>query len=136
MDMTQNVVLLFLYNNIKINHECEGGKEKSVSMITVWHHTACRLRTNGDHEGRIFLSHPDTNTTMDSICCSLLNFVFYFFKSPQKFLIYTEMRHNLMTSLKITMTLIDPCQGQISFMLLFANERFFILPMHWYRYVR
>ena len=46
---------------IKIHHECEGGIEKSVPRITVWHHEACRVMTNGDHEGRIFLSHPHTN---------------------------------------------------------------------------
>ena len=46
---------------IRIHHECEGGIEKSVPRITDWHHEACRLMTNGDHEGRIFLSHPHTN---------------------------------------------------------------------------
>ena len=29
--------------------------------ITVWHHEACRVMTNGDPEGWIFLSHPYTN---------------------------------------------------------------------------
>ena len=33
---------------IRIYHECEGGKEKSVPRITVWHHEACRVMTNGD----------------------------------------------------------------------------------------
>ena len=42
-----------LYKNY---HECEGGIEKSVPRITDWHHEACRMMTNGDHEGRIFLS--------------------------------------------------------------------------------
>ena len=26
-----------------------------------WHHKACRVMTNSDREGRIFLSHPHTN---------------------------------------------------------------------------
>ena len=39
----------------------EDGIEKSVTMITVWHDEACRLITNGDSEGRIFLSCPHTN---------------------------------------------------------------------------
>ena len=46
---------------IRIYHECEGGTEKSVPRITVCHHEACRVMTNCDHEGRIFLSHPHTN---------------------------------------------------------------------------
>ena len=46
---------------IRIYHEYEGGIEKSVPRITVWHHEACRVMPNGDREGRIFLSHSDTN---------------------------------------------------------------------------
>ena len=37
------------------------GIEKSVPRITDWHHEACRVMTNGDRDGRIFLSHPHTN---------------------------------------------------------------------------
>ena len=46
---------------MSIYHECEGGIEKSVPRITDWHYEACRVMTNGDREGRIFLSHPHTN---------------------------------------------------------------------------
>ena len=49
-------------NNISIHHECEGGIEKSAPRITDWHHEACRVMTNGDHKGRIFLPHPHTNS--------------------------------------------------------------------------
>ena len=48
-------------NIMKIHHGCEGGIEKSVSRITR-HHEACRVMTNSDHEGQIFLSHPHTNS--------------------------------------------------------------------------
>ena len=48
-------------NIVRIHHECEGGIEKSVPRVTVWHHEACRVMTKGDPEGRIFLSHPHTN---------------------------------------------------------------------------
>ena len=34
--------------------------EKPVLGITDWHLEACRVMTNGDHEGQIFLSHPHT----------------------------------------------------------------------------
>ena len=50
-----------IVQNSRICHECEGGIEKSVPRITVWHHEACRVMTNGDLEGRIFLSYPHTN---------------------------------------------------------------------------
>ena len=46
---------------IRIYHECEGRIEKSVQRIAVWHHEACRVMTNGDPEGLIFLSYPLTN---------------------------------------------------------------------------
>ena len=46
---------------IRIHHKCEGGIEKSVPRITDWHHEACRVMTNGDREGRIFVSHPNMN---------------------------------------------------------------------------
>ena len=47
--------------DIRINRVCGFGIEKSVQRITVWHHKACRVITNGDSEGQIFLSHPHTN---------------------------------------------------------------------------
>ena len=43
--------------NIRTYPECEGGIEKSVPRITVWHHKACRVMTNGDPEGQFFLTH-------------------------------------------------------------------------------
>ena len=51
----------FSVPNIRIHPACEGGIEKFALRIAVWHHEACRVMTNGDHEGRIFLSHPHTN---------------------------------------------------------------------------
>ena len=68
--------------------------EKSVPRITVWHHEACRVMTNGDREGRIFLSHPQTN-----------NILFYLLTIKYRILRlrevpdYVEMQHNMMTSL-------------------------------------
>ena len=46
-----------IIETIRIYHECKGQIEKFVPMITVWHHEACRMMTNGDLEGRIFLEH-------------------------------------------------------------------------------
>ena len=35
--------------------------EKSVPRMAVWHHEACRVMTNGDPEGGVFLSYTHTN---------------------------------------------------------------------------
>ena len=35
--------------------------EQSVLTIAVWHHEACRVITNDDPEGQIFLYYPHTN---------------------------------------------------------------------------
>ena len=51
-------------NHIRIYHKCEGRIEKSVPRIIVWHHEACRMMTNGDPEGRIFLSYSHTNNEL------------------------------------------------------------------------
>ena len=59
-DMPQNESALFA-NTIRIYHECEGRIEKSLPRIVIWHHKACRVKTNGDPEGRIFLSYPHMN---------------------------------------------------------------------------
>ena len=48
-------------NNIRIYHGRVGKIEQAVPRIAVWYHEACRVMTNGDPEGRIFLSYPDTN---------------------------------------------------------------------------
>ena len=37
--------------------ECENAIEKSDPRITFWHHEACRVMTNSDLEGPIFLFH-------------------------------------------------------------------------------
>ena len=47
--------------NIKIYYECEGGNEKSILRITHWHYEACRVMTNDNREGQIFLSNPHKN---------------------------------------------------------------------------
>ena len=48
--------------HIRIYHECEGEGVigKSVLRITVSPHEACRVMTNGDAEGQIFISYPHT----------------------------------------------------------------------------
>ena len=53
----QTVIL----KTIRIFHECEGGIEKSVRRIAIWHQEARQVMTNGDPEGQIFLSYPHTH---------------------------------------------------------------------------
>ena len=60
---------------IRKYHEYEGRIEKSVPRIAVLHHEVCRVMTNGDPEGRIFLSYPHTKNE----CFFLLTIVFYLF---------------------------------------------------------
>ena len=57
----QDEAHLAMLQTIRIYNECEGRIEKSVQRIIVWHHEDCRVMTNGDPEGRIFLSYPHTN---------------------------------------------------------------------------
>ena len=49
---------------LRISNECEDAIEKSVQRIAVWHHGACRLMTNDDRDGRIFLSHHHKNNEL------------------------------------------------------------------------
>ena len=67
----------------------------SVLRITDRHHEACRVMTNGDREGQIFLSHPHTNN--GSFFLLTKNTSFYTGKIWKKRLPenpeYAEMRH-------------------------------------------
>ena len=77
--------------NIRIYHECEGRIEKSVSRIIVWHHEACRVMTNIDPEGRIFLSYSHPNNRFFFLLTTKKRFP----ELPE----YTKMPHVMMTSL-------------------------------------
>ena len=56
---------------IRTHQEGEGGIENSTLRITVWHHEACRVMTNCDRDGLIFLSQPHSNNRYFS--CSSFN---------------------------------------------------------------
>ena len=58
--LTMNRIPLYMNKEYK-NLSWLNVIEKSVSRITNWYHKACRVMTNGHHEGRIFLFHPHTN---------------------------------------------------------------------------
>ena len=61
--------------------------------ITVWHHEACRVMTNGDPEGWIFLSHPYTNNGFFFLLIVKYR-IFMFRKRLAKVPEYAEMRHD------------------------------------------
>ena len=61
---------------IRIYHECEGRIEKSAPRIAVWHHEACRVMSNCDPEGRIFLSYPHTNNGFFFLLTTVFIFLF------------------------------------------------------------
>ena len=62
---------------IRVDQERGGGIEKPVRRITDCHHKAFRVMTNGDRDGRIFLSHPYKN-----------NSGFFFFLTTKYLILY------------------------------------------------
>ena len=81
---------------IRIYHECEDRIEIFVPGIAVRYHEACRVMTNGDPEGYIFLSYPHTNNGF----FFLLTTVFLFENKLQEVHEYAKIQFYLMTSLK------------------------------------
>ena len=91
-----NASTKLVLHNTRIYHECEGRIEKSVLRIAAWHHEACRVMTNGDSAGRIFLSFHHTNNGF----FFLLTTVFFYFKNKlPEVSEYTKMQFLMMTSL-------------------------------------
>ena len=80
-DFTSGFVIFSTLICIRIYHECEGRIEKSVPRIAVWHHVACRVMTNGDPEGRIFLFYPHTNNGCFFLLTTLFIYLFIYLKS-------------------------------------------------------
>ena len=46
--------------NIRIHHECEGGTQKSIPMLTLVN-KVCQVMPNGDLKENIFISNTNTN---------------------------------------------------------------------------
>ena len=87
-------------NFIRIYHECEGRIEKSVPRIAVWHHKVSRVMTNGDPEGRIYLSYPHTNNGFFFLLTAVFIYLFILNKLtevPE----YAYMQFHMMTLLNI-----------------------------------
>ena len=76
------------WESIIINHDCEGGIEKSDPMITDRYREACRVMTNGDRERRLFLSHPHMHTKF--VFLLTLKYHILLPEVPE----YGEMRHD------------------------------------------
>ena len=71
--------------------------EKSVPRITVWHHRACRVMTNGDPEGQILISKPQTNNGLFFLL-TIKYSILCFEKKLPVVTEYAEMRHDIMMS--------------------------------------
>ena len=67
-----------------IYYECEGRIEKSIPRIAVWHHEACRVMTNGDPEGRIFLSYSHTKNGLFFLLTIRYHILFFKKRAPRK----------------------------------------------------
>ena len=65
---------------IDYKNECEGRIEKSTWSIAVRHHEACRVMTNGDPVGLIFLSYPHTNNGFFFLLTTVFIHLFIYFK--------------------------------------------------------
>ena len=61
---------------IRVYHECEGRIENPVLRVAVWHHEACEVMTNGNPEGRIFLSYPQTNNGLFFLLTTVFFYLF------------------------------------------------------------
>ena len=95
-------------DTIRIHHGCEGRIEESVRRIAVWHHKACRVMTNSDPKGRIYLSYPLTNngfffllTTVYKNNYLFINLSIHFKLSFQKSLNTIRLQFNMMTVLDV-----------------------------------
>ena len=88
---------------IKIrSHECEGMIEKSAQRIAVWHYEACRVMTNGDPKGRIFLSYIHTNNGFFFLLTFIFIYLLFYFKNelpevPE----YAKMQFHMMALLDV-----------------------------------
>ena len=102
------------------------GIEKSVPRITDWHHEACRVMTNRDREGRIFLSYPHRNNRFFFLL-TVKYHILYWKKTCKRLpdnSEFTTLRHvDVMLTLKWRKG--RRCGCSVS-----------IFPTDWYRYVR
>ena len=79
--------------------ECEGKIEKSVQGIAIWHHEACWVMTNGDPQGRIFLSYPHRNNGFFFLLTSV--FIYLFKNTLPEVPEYAKMQFHMMILLDV-----------------------------------
>ena len=84
-------------SGVTYRKEKKGGIEKSVPRITFWYLEACRVMTNGDHEGHIFLSHPHTNNGL--VFLLTIKYHIFILKRLPEVSEYAKKPHIKMTSL-------------------------------------
>ena len=83
---------------MRIYHECEDRIEQSVPRIAVWHHEACRVMTNGDPEGRNFLSYHHPNNGFNFVLTTVLFFylsIYLFYNTLPEVPGYAKMKFHM-----------------------------------------
>ena len=81
----------------------EGRIGKSVPRIALWHHEACRVMTNKDAEGQIFLSYTHMNIGFNFLLTTVSLFKNKLPEVPE----YAKIQFHMMTSLNVAMTSLD-----------------------------
>ena len=82
---------------IRIYQECDGGIERSMPRITVWHHEACQVVIIGYPSGRFF-SFPSSHKECIVFMLTIKFRTFISQRFPEN-PDYTETRHDIKTSL-------------------------------------
>ena len=86
-------------DNIRIYHECKDKIAKSIPWVAVWHHEACRVMTNGELEGGIFLSCPHTNFLLTTVF--IFVFIYFILNMLSEYPEYDKMRICMMTLIDV-----------------------------------
>ena len=92
--------------NKSIHHEYEGRIENSVLRMTIWHHKACLVMTNGDPKGWTFLSYSHQNNGIFFLLTIRFHILFLT-KGSQKFLNTPRCYMLWWRHFDITMTSLD-----------------------------
>ena len=82
-------------------NEYEGRIEKSVPRIAVWHHEACRVMTNGEPEGRIFISYPHTNNGFFFLLNTVFIYLSVYLLIYFKIIFHKSLNIHMMTLLDV-----------------------------------
>ena len=97
-----------MYDFVRLTKSCRlnrpyGTVEKSVPRIAIWNHEACQVISNGDPEGRIFLSYPHTKNRFFSLLTTVFihSFIYLFYNKLPEVPEYAKVQFHMMTLLDV-----------------------------------